>query len=142
MKTEDLIARYLDSLPEARRADMRRLHGAILGLNPGCRLWFSDGKDASGKVVSNPSIGYGAFARPYAGGATREMFQAGISANSTGLSVYIMGLDDRKYLPSTYGARIGKAAVTGYCIKFKALDDVDVDVLLAAVRDGIAQTSA
>jgi hypothetical protein len=138
---EDEIARYLDSLPEAKRTDMRRLHAAILAKNPGCRLWFSDGKDASGKVVANPSIGYGAFAKPHAGGA-REMFQAGISANASGISVYVMGLDDRKYLPGKYGARIGKATVTGYCIKFKVLGDVDMDVLLAAIQDGIRQTSA
>jgi hypothetical protein len=53
-----------------------------------------------------------------------------------------MGLDDRKYLPGKYGARIGKATVTGYCIKFKTLGDVDMDVLLAAIQDGIRQTSA
>jgi hypothetical protein len=142
MKTEEQISRYLDSLPEAKRGDMRRLHAAILAANPGCRLWFSDGKDDSGKVVSNPSVGYGAFGKRYADGTTRELFQAGISANASGISVYVMGLDDRKYLPAKYGARIGKATVTGYCIKFRALADVDADVLMAAIQDGIAQTGA
>lgn len=140
MTTQDRISRYLEGLPKPRQADMERLHGVILGMNPGCRLWFLDGKDESGKVVANPGIGYGSFRKRYANGTTREMFQVGISANSAGLSVYIMGMDDNKYLRAKYGDAIGKAKVTGYCIKFKALGDVDLDVLQQAVRDGIGQT--
>jgi hypothetical protein len=77
----------------------------------------------------------------YAGGKTREFYQIGLSANTTGISVYIMGIDDKKYLSQTFGQRIGKASVTGYCIKFKTLADIKVDVLRAAIRDGIGQTS-
>jgi hypothetical protein len=142
MKTEDKIDRYLEAIPEPRQSDMRRLHGAILGMNPGCKLWFLDGKDESGKVVSNPCIGYGTLSKQYANGKTKELFQAGISANSAGLSVYIMGMDDKKYLQEKYGDSIGKANVTGYCIKFKALKDIDLDTLKEAIQDGIEQTRA
>lgn len=140
MTTEDQIRRYLEALPEPKQDDMRRLHGAILEMNPGCRLWFLDGKDESGKVVSNPGIGYGTLGKQYASGRTKEVFQAGISANSAGLSVYIMGMDDKTYLPRKYGASIGKANVTGYCIKFKALKDIHLNVLKEAIQDGIEQT--
>lgn len=142
MKTEDQISRYLDSVAEPKQTDMRKLHTTILQMNPGCKLWFLDGKDESGKVVSNPSIGYGTLSKQYVNGRTKEMFQAGISANSAGLSVYIMGLDDRKYLQENYGASIGKANVTGYCIKFKALKDINLDTLKEAIQDGIEQTRA
>ena len=142
MKTEDQISRYLEALPEPKQSDMRRLHGAILEMNPGCKLWFLDGKDESGKVVSNPSIGYGTLGKQYANGKTKEVFQAGISANSAGLSVYIMGMDDKTYLQRKYGDSIGKANVTGYCIKFKALKDIDLDTLKEAIQDGIEQTRA
>jgi hypothetical protein len=53
-----------------------------------------------------------------------------------------MGLDDKTHLSRTYGGDIGKASVTGYCIKFSALRNIDLAVLEAAIRDGIAQTSA
>lgn len=142
MKTEDQISRYLEALPEPKQSDMRRLHGAILEMNPGCKLWFLDGKDESGKVVSNPSIGYGTLGKRYANGKTKEVFQAGISANSAGLSVYIMGMDDKTHLQRKYGDSIGKANVTGYCIKFKALKDIDLDTLKEAIQDGIEQTRA
>jgi hypothetical protein len=142
MALDDQINRYLESLPELKQIDMRRLHGAILEMNPGCKLWFLDGKDENGKVVSNPNIGYGTLNKKYADGITKEFYQAGISANSTGLSVYIMGIDDKKYLPEKYTHAIGKASITGYCIKFKALKDIDFDVLKQAIQDGINRTRA
>ena len=62
----------------------------------------------------------------YADGKTKEFFQIGLSANTTGISVYIMGIKDKKYLAQTYGKKLGKASVTGYCIKFKTLKDINV----------------
>jgi hypothetical protein len=141
MTVKQQIREYLAALPERKREDMQALHDMILGLMPGCRLWFLDGKDERGKVVSNPNIGYGLQTMTYADGRTREFYQVGISANSTGISVYIMGLEDKDHLKRTYAARLGKATVTGYCIKFSALRNIDLGVLEAAIRDGIAQTS-
>jgi hypothetical protein len=77
----------------------------------------------------------------YANGRTREFYQIGISANTTGISVYIMGIEDKKHLAQTFGQELGKASVTGYCIKFKTLADIKVDVLKAAIQYGIEQTS-
>lgn len=132
-----LIQSYLSSLPDARRADMEALHTRILQMMPGSRVWFLDGKDETGKIVSNPQIGYGTQTRKYADGKTKELYQIGISANSTGISVYIMGLEDKTYLPDTYSQILGKATVTGYCIKFRKLDDIHLPILEAAIRDGL-----
>jgi len=35
------------------------------------------------------------------------------------------------------GQSIGKASVTGYCIRFKRLSDINVHALQAAIRDGM-----
>ena len=51
-----------------------------------------------------------------------------------------MGIQDKKYLPETDQETIGKASVTGYCIKFKALKDINIDILETAIRDGVEQT--
>jgi hypothetical protein len=53
-----------------------------------------------------------------------------------------MGIDDKKYLQKKYAHAIGKASVTGYCIKFKALKDIDLEILKEAIQDGIERTSA
>jgi hypothetical protein len=137
---EAQIQEHIASLSEPRRSDMQALHRAILDIAPKSKLWFLDGRDESGKVVSNPNIGYGHQIINYADGKTKEFYQVGISANTTGVSVYIIGLEDKKFLVNTYGASIGKASVTSYCIKFKALKDINMDVLAAALRHGFAAT--
>lgn len=134
------IAKYIESLPEGKQADMEMLHQKILHWLPKCRLWFLDGKDDQGKIVSNPNIGYGVQIMQYAGGKTKEFYQVGISANTGGISVYIMGIKDKKYLQEIYGKKLGKAVVTGYCIKFRSLSDIDTKVLEAAVIDGVSKS--
>lgn len=141
MSVHTQIADYLAAQPERKRGDMQTLHDMMLRLMPDCRLWYLDGKDESGRTVSNPNIGYGLQTMPHAGGRSREFYQIGLSATTSGISIYIMGLDDRTYLTKTYGARLGKASVTGYCIRFTALRNIDTDVLEAAIRDGVARTS-
>jgi hypothetical protein len=135
------IMENIATQPEPKRSEMQELHHMILALMPACKLWFLDGKDENGKTVSNPNIGYGSQTTKLANGKTREFYQIGISANTTGISVYILGINDKKYLARTFGQGLGKATVTGYCIKFKKLADIEVDVLKAAMQYGIQQTS-
>ena len=137
MNVQEQIKKYIAALPEAKCVDIQVLHKRILKILPKCKLWFLDGKDDNGKTVSNPNIGYGLQSIKYADGKTKEFYQIGISPNITGISVYIMGIEDKKYLPETYGKTIGKASVTGYCIKFKTLKDINIDILEAAIRYGL-----
>ena len=136
MNIQEQINNYITSQPEPKRSDMQALHRIILQVMPACKLWFLDGKDDKGKTVSNPNIGYGFYTIKYADGTTREFYQIGLSANTTGISVYIMGIKDKTYLAQTYGKKLGKASVTGYCIKFKTLKDINMDILEAAIRYG------
>ena len=141
MNLQKQIKAYIATQPEPKHSEMQQLHHIILALMPTSKLWFLDGKDEKGKTVSNPNIGYGSQTIKYANGKTKEFYQIGISANTTGISVYIMGVSDKKYLIQTFGQEIGKASVTGYCIKFKTLTDIKIDILKAAIQYGIEQTS-
>ncbi|HET6253157.1 MAG TPA: DUF1801 domain-containing protein [Puia sp.] len=137
MNIQQQIKEYITSQPEPKRSDMQALHEVILQVMPACKLWFLDGKNSENKIVSNPNIGYGSRTIKYADGKTREFYQIGISANTTGISVYILGIEDKKYLAETYGKKLGKASVSGYCIKFKTLKDINIDILVAAIRYGL-----
>ena len=137
MHVQEQINNYIASQPEPKRSDMQTLHERMLQLHPKGKLWFLDGNNSDGKTVSNPNIGYGLHNINYADGTTKEFYQIGISANSTGMSVYIMGIEDKTYLAKTYSRQIGKAIVSVYCIKFKALKDINMDVLESAIRYGI-----
>lgn len=137
MNIQDQIKKYITSQPEPKRSDLQVLHDRILQIGPGSKLWFLDGKDSDGKIVSNPNIGYGFHIMKTADGKTRDFYQIGLSANKTGISVYILGLEDKTFLAKTYGKELGKASVTGYCIRFKTLKDINIDVLEAAIRYGL-----
>lgn len=137
MNVTEQITEYIGSLPEPKRGEMLELHRLILQISPGCKLWFEDGKNSENKTVSNPNIGYGIHVIKYANDKSREFFRIGLSANTTGISVYILGIEDKAYLAQTYGKSLGKAKVSGYCIKFKTIKDINIDVLEAAIRDGL-----
>jgi hypothetical protein len=136
MTIEEQIESYVAGQPEPKRNEMQEVHRLILRVSPECKLWFLDGRNEEGKIVSNPNIGYGLQTINYAGGKTREFYQIGLSANTTGISIYIIGVEDKQYLAQTYGKKLGKASVTGYCIKFKALKDINMNVLEEVIRFG------
>lgn len=137
MNLEAQIESYLAGQPEAKQRELRELHRLVLDAFPGIKLWFNDGRNPEGKVVANPNIGYGAYIIRYADGSSKEFYRIGLSANTSGISVYILGLEDKKYLADTYGKTIGKASVTGYCVKFKSIKDIDLAVLREAIRYGL-----
>lgn len=135
MNIQKQIQEYVASQSEPKRSEMQELHDQILKLKPKCKLWFLDGKDETGKIVSNPNIGYGSYTIKYADGSTKEFYRVGLSANKNGISVYLLGIEDKKYLAETYAKTLGKANVTGYCIRFKSLKDINIEVLKTAIRD-------
>ncbi len=141
MTVQEQIDTYIASQPEPKRTDLQALHQLALQVSPACKLWFTDGKNSEGKTVTNPNIGYGQYTIKYADGTTREFFQIGLSANTGGISVYVMGIEDKSYLAESFGKKLGKASVTGYCIKFKTLKDINLDVLEAAIRYGFEAQS-
>lgn len=141
MSVQEQIDAYMANQPEPKRSEMQALHQRTLQVSPACKLWFSDGKNSDGKIIANPNIGYGFYTIKYADGTTKEFYRIGLSANTTGISVYILGIEDKTYLAQTYGTKLGKASVTGYCIKFKTLKDINMDVLEAAIRYGLEMQS-
>jgi len=141
MTVQEQIKAYISGQPEPKRTEMQELHRFIRKLIPAGKSWFLDGRNSENKTVANPNIGYGSYTIKYADGKTRAFYQVGLSANKTGISVYIMGIKDRKYLANTFGKKLGKADVSGYCIRFRTIKDIHLDVLEAAIRYGIESSN-
>src|ERR1041385_6720916 len=137
MNVKEQIKKHITGQPEPKRSDMQELHRLTLRVSPECKLWFFDGKDGDNKAVANPTIGYGFHTIKYANGTSREFFQIGLSATKAGISLHLLGITDKTYLTKTFGKKLGKASVTGYCIKFKSLEDINIEVLEAAIRYGL-----
>ncbi len=116
MSIETQIEEYLNSQPEPKRSELIELNNFILQIMPDCKLWFLDGKDAHGKTIANPNIGYGSCEIKYKNGDKKEFYQVGISGNTTGISIYVLNTVNKDYLKNTYAKIIGKASISGYCI--------------------------
>lgn len=140
MTVQEQIDEYISDQTLEKSDEIRDLHRIILKISPNCQLWFLDGRNSENKIVSNPNIGYGLQELKYANGQTREFYQIGVSANTTGISVYIMGIGDKKYLFDTYSKKLGKAKITGYCIKFKHLKDINIDIFEEIVANHMSGT--
>ena len=128
---------YLGSHPEPKRTDLYSLHERFTSLFPGSPVSYFDGLDDTGKVVANPTLGYGTQTVEYASGSSKEVFKLGLSANKTGISIYVMGIKDKALLKSLFQDRLSKAKVTGYCIRFGKLADIDDDTLMNVIANVI-----
>lgn len=135
MSIETQIEEYLNSQSEPKRSELIELNNFILQIMPNCKLWFLDGKDAHGKTIANPNIGYGSFNITYKNGRLKEFYKIGISGNTTGISIYVMNTVNKEYLKNTYAKIIGKASISGYCIKFKKLNDINKKVLETLINE-------
>ncbi len=137
MEIKKQIEKYIALLPEPKRGEMQEMHQLILALTPTTKLWFFDGKNSEDKTISNPNIGYGQQTIKYANNKTKPFYQIGLSANTAGISVYILGIEDKTYLSKTFANQIGKASITSYCIKFKTLKDINLHTLKEAIQFGL-----
>lgn len=129
MTVEQQIANYINSIPQPKQTDIQSLHDFMLYEMPNCKLWFLDGRNTDGKIVANPNIGYGSINLKYPNNIIKLFYNIGISANTTGISIYFMGVDNKEYLQKNFATKIGKATITGYCIKFKKLKDINLNIL-------------
>ena len=133
------IQTHFAQLEVDKSKELKQLHNLIVSLNPTCKLWFDNGINDEGKVVTNPTIGYGVQTLRYAKGDTREFFQIGICATSTGISLYLIGIKDKNILKQTFAPSIGKAKITGYCLKYKSLSELNSDTLAKLIQFGFSE---
>ena len=133
MNIKKQIKDYLNNQPEPKKSEMEELSKLILQIMPDCKLWYFDGKNDEGKQVAHPTIGYGSYNIKYKDGTTREFFRIGLLAHPTGISVHIMGIEDKNFLNLTYGKSIGKASVSSYSIKFKSIKEINLENLKDAI---------
>lgn len=123
------INQYIQSLPKQKGHDLQQLHEHMINWMPHTTCCFEDGLATDGKIVTNPTIGYGSYLHHFANGTSKAIFQIGISANSKGISIYLMGIRNKLNLVELFGSRLGKAKVTNYCIQFKSIEEIQLKVL-------------
>lgn len=119
--------RYIEELQEPRKSEIAALDRLIRELAPKLEPHMRNGM-----------IGYGVYQYEYESGRKGEWFAMGLASNKNYISLYCCAVVDGQMLAETYKPRFPKANIGRSCIRFKRLDDVDLE----AVKSLIMETSA
>ena len=79
-------------------------------------------------------IGYGFMHYRYQSGREGDWFVVGLANQKQYVSLYLCAAIDGQYLAEANAARLGKVSVGRGCIRFKKLDDLDLNVVGELVR--------
>ena len=124
--TEASVDTFLNSLPEARRADAKalvKLMQSISRQKP--KMW-------------GPSIvGFGSYHYRYDSGREGDMPLLCFSPRKSACVVYNMASADKALLD-----KLGKHTLSGSCLHIKKLSDVDAAVLKKLVAESFAEMRA
>ncbi|GAB5559407.1 MAG: hypothetical protein SynsKO_10540 [Synoicihabitans sp.] len=115
---------YLAALPADRKKALTTLHRAIRKAAPKLKAGICHGM-----------IGYGIGPYKTKSGCTGEWFKVGLASQKNYISLYICACDkDEGYLAENNKDRLGKVSVGKSCIRFKKLEQLDLDVALELVQ--------
>lgn len=120
MSVDDHIA----SLPEGRREAVQAVHDTVRTAAP----------ELEATMWSDKIISYGTYHYRYASGREGDWFPIGLANNKAYVSLYICAADEDGYLAEQNAARLGKVSVGKSCIRFKQLEDIDLDVVAELSR--------
>ena len=109
---------YIQDLPDDRRDMVRAVHERVRAAVPDLevRMW-------------DRFIGYRAYHYRYASGREGDWFPIGLANNKRYVSLYLCAVDEDGYLAEANADRLGKVDVGKSCIRFKTLDDLNLDVV-------------
>lgn len=112
------IQDYWASLPESRREILEKLHQIILETAPSLKPNF---------LYNMP--GYGSFKYKNHKGESLDWPTVAVASQKNYVSIYVCAVDKDGYLAEKYRARLGKVSVGRSCIRFKKMEDLDLDIL-------------
>ncbi len=110
---------YLAAVPEERQAMVNALHEAIQKAVPELRPWIMSGM-----------IGYGTYKYKSKSGQEGDWSLIAMANRKDYVSVYVSCItEDGTYLAEANKDRLGKVSVGKSCIRFKKIEDINLDVL-------------
>lgn len=87
------------------------------------------------KGTSITMLGYGYFDYKDYKGDVSPWPAIAIAPQKNYLSFYLMGVKDGKYIAESHAKNLGKASVGKSCIRFKNLNNLDMDTLKTAINE-------
>ena len=115
---------YLARLEEPRRAEVKRLDALVRATVPQLE-----------RCIVSGMLAYGPVHYRYASGREGDAARLSIASNVTGISLYALAADEDGWIAERYRSKLPKAKIGKSCVRFKRLDDLDLDALRALMRE-------
>lgn len=109
---------YIDLIDEPRRTDIKKLHLFVTKNFPKLKPFILSGM-----------IGYGKFHYKYKSGREGEWSVLALASQKNYISFYVCIPDGEGYIPERFKKDLPKASIGKSCIRFKKLEDIDINVL-------------
>lgn len=114
---------YLDMIDEPRKSEMVKLHKLICKTVPKLKPFIIAGM-----------IGYGPYHYKSKSGREGDWALILLASQKNYISVHICALIDGKYLAEGYTKKLPKTNIGKSCIRFKKIEDIDLDVLSEVLK--------
>lgn len=118
------VDEWLAGLAEPRRSTLTTVHQLIREVAP-----------ALAPSLEGGSIGYGPFHYRYETGREGDAHRLVLRGNARYISLYVLAGDEGGHLAEQHAPRLGpKVSVGRSCVRFRTVDDLDLDALRGLVR--------
>lgn len=117
---------YIDLISEPRKSEVKKLHDFIKKIVPNLKPQIMSGM-----------IGYGSYHYKYASGREGEWSIVLLASQKNYISVYVCGVKDGKYVAEQHRKEFPKASIGKSCIRFKKVEDIDLDVLAEIIKESV-----
>jgi hypothetical protein len=122
-------ADYIKQIDEPRRGEIAQLDKFIRKTVPSLKPFLSEG--------TVPMLGYGPYHYKYASGREGDTAIVSLASQKHHISVYVFCVDEAigKYVAEKHADDLGKVSVGKSCIRFKRIDDLNLDALAEVLRE-------
>jgi hypothetical protein len=120
------IREYIDSIAEPRKSEIIKLDSFIKKTVPSLK-----------PVFASNMLGYGMFHYRSKSGREGDWPIIALASQKNYISVYVCSVIKGKYIPEIYKDKLGKVSVGKSCIRFKAAEDVKLDVLKKVLTQAV-----
>lgn len=117
------VDEYIASVPEGRREIIEFLHKFIQKAGPKLEPHFAYNM-----------LGYGSFKYLNYKKQLQNWPTIALANQKNYISVYVCAIEHDQYLAEQYADKLGKVSVGRSCIRFKKLEDVNLDVLKEVIH--------
>ena len=126
-KSDKKPSTWLASLPDAERAQLKRLDKLITNVMKGHTRTLWEGKFWGGSEQT--ILAYGDYNFTGARNKVVPWFMVGLALQKNYISVYVHAVDGGEYVAEKYAKRLGKVKAGKSSISFRHVDDIELDVL-------------